>query len=433
MSSPQIQQVIADAEAGRPDAQFLMSQICMQNQDWAGMHRWLQKASASGISDANAELGQCYEKGRGVAPDVIEAARLYDVAVEAGSKMGAFNKAQLLHKSARGTEQQDLIRELLVSAAEAGVVLALRTIAYLALQSDSLPELARGCLTRAADAGDPVSCFNLGWNSLTGRFGEAAEGEANHWLQLAAKANYPLAATVLSTVAGDGARPATSTTEINFDAEFALYPKKERYERKEINAEPRIAVFDDVLDATDRAYLMFLSRPNLQRAAVIDPEGDESGMVSQVRTSKSTYIPFEHVDIISRYAELKIVVATGEDFGCSEPMSILSYAPGEYYRPHFDFFNPRLDVSRDFMQDGGQRMASAVTYLIAPSAGGGTSFPELGLTVPAIDGGTLWFRNCFADGEVDNRSLHAGDSVEAGEKWVVTKWFRERPTSYTKI
>jgi prolyl 4-hydroxylase len=45
----------------------------------------------------------------------------------------------------------------------------------------------------------------------------------------------------------------------------------------------------------------------------------------------------------------------------------------------------------------------------------------------------LWFRNCFADGQVDKRSLHAGDTVEAGEKWVVTKWFREEPTPYLEI
>jgi prolyl 4-hydroxylase len=85
------------------------------------------------------------------------------------------------------------------------------------------------------------------------------------------------------------------------------------------------------------------------------------------------------------------------------------------------------------MEDGGQRTASAVTYLAAPSKGGGTSFPNLDLTVPAAAGSTLWFRNCSADGQVDERSLHAGDTVEEGEKWVVTKWFREGPTRYLQL
>jgi prolyl 4-hydroxylase len=114
-------------------------------------------------------------------------------------------------------------------------------------------------------------------------------------------------------------------------------------------------------------------------------------------------------------------------------MSILRYAPGEYYRPHVDYFNPRLDVSKDFLQDGGQRTASAVTYLTAPTAGGGTSFPKLKVTVPPVAGGTLWFRNCLENGQIDERSLHAGDTVIDGEKWVVTKWFREKPTQYLQI
>jgi prolyl 4-hydroxylase len=71
-----------------------------------------------------------------------------------------------------------------------------------------------------------------------------------------------------------------------------------------------------------------------------------------------------------------------------------------------------------------------VTYLAVPEAGGGTSFPNLGLTVPPSFGGTLWFRNSDDNGTIDKRSLHAGDTVIAGNKWVVTKWFRERPTSY---
>ncbi len=114
-------------------------------------------------------------------------------------------------------------------------------------------------------------------------------------------------------------------------------------------------------------------------------------------------------------------------------MSVLQYAPGEYYRPHVDYFNPRLTAAQGFLQDGGQRTASAITYLTAPGAGGGTSFPKLNLTVPAITGNTLWFRNCLKDGQVDERSLHAGDTVEEGEKWVVNQWFRETATQYLQI
>jgi prolyl 4-hydroxylase len=171
----------------------------------------------------------------------------------------------------------------------------------------------------------------------------------------------------------------------------------------------------------------------MKRANVIDPGSQEGGMVSDVRTSMSTYLPFGMVDIISRYVESKIIRETGEDLACSEPMSILYYSPGEYYRPHVDYFNPKLKVSKALFEDGGQRMASAVTYLTAPSVGGGTSFPRLKLATQPDAGGSLWFRNCFPDGQVDDRTLHAGDTVDQGEKWIVTKWFRQRPTRYIEF
>ena len=200
-----------------------------------------------------------------------------------------------------------------------------------------------------------------------------------------------------------------------------------------LNDEPAIVVYENVLDNADCAYLVSLSRPYLRSSEVIDPVSERDGMQSAVRTSSGTYLPFQIVDFIARYIELKIVSATGESLENSEPMSILCYAPGQYYHPHFDYFDPKLPVTAGLLEDGGQRTASTVTYLAVPGAGGGTSFPDLDLSVPPSLGATLWFRNCHADGTIDPRSLHAGDTVERGSKWVVTKWFREQRTRYLEF
>lgn len=435
MTMPPIEQITSHAEAGQPEAQFLLSQICLQNGDLKGMAHWLTEACSSGHAEALGALGNCFEKGRGFASDMTAAQAHYDQAISAGSKMAAFHKAQLLHKSSLADDSADLIRALLIEAAKAGIVPALRTVGFLAAQQNSSRDLAVSCLRLAASIGDPVSSFNLGWCLMNGRFGAPAVPEATHWLQQAELADYPLAAELLGTLspAPSEAPPPATVDDIDFTVDFPLFPSEKSAEEQTYSTDPEISVFNDVLDAMDCSYLIFVARPYLQRAAVIDPVGDKSGMISQVRTNQSTYIPFELVDIISRYAELKITKETGENISHSEPMSILCYGPGEYYRPHFDFFNPNLDASKELMEDGGQRVASAVSYLRAPSKGGGTSFPELNLTVPAENGATLWFRNCLANGDIDKRSLHAGDDVEAGQKWVVTKWFRERPTQYLQI
>jgi TPR repeat protein len=393
------QQIARDAEAGRPDAQFLLSQICMQNGDTRSMMLWLRRAIDSGVPDALGALGRCYENGHGVQRDMAAALQHYERAVASGSKVAAFDNAQLLHKSRQGAVSSDEVYGLLVTAAKANVTPAFRVLGYVAMQHESTRGLAIDCLRRAADSGDSVANFML--ESLDDEHAPRQAG--------------------------------ASRDSIDFPQSLSMFPDVRPVDYQQMNDDPPIMVFKDVLDPVDRAYLMFLSEPSLSRAHVIDPDGDKSGMVSKVRTNQTTYIPFEVVDIIGRYIEMKIINATGEDLLSSEPMSILKYAPGEYYRPHLDYFDPKLAVSSTFMEDGGQRTASAVTYLTAPSKGGGTSFPNLDLTVPAAAGSTLWFRNCSADGQVDERSLHAGDTVEEGEKWVVTKWFREGPTRYLQL
>ena len=435
MPTPQIQQIRADAEAGKPEAQFLLSQICRQNKDLDGMVQWLLQANAKGLPDAMDALGHCYELGRGLPRDLPAALEQYDRAVGAGSNFAAFHKAQLLYKSRQGADQAKLIYELLVKAAQADVVAALRAIGFLAMQSETSRSLAIECLRRAAVRGDPASSFNLGWCLLQAKSSDKAEQEATHWLQRAATANYPFADTMLASLQGVGSSTEAQIREgkISFGAPFALFPESQGVDEQVFSEDPPISLYKDVLNIVDCAYLIFFARPFMKRASVIDPEGDTSGMVSDVRTSMSTYLPIEIVDIIGRYVELKIIRETGEDLQTSEPMSILYYSPGEYYRPHVDYFNPKLTASEQFLADGGQRTASAVTYLTAPSAGGSTSFPRLNLTVPAVTGSTLWFRNSFEDGQIDERTVHAGDTVEAGEKWVVTKWFRQKPTQYLEI
>lgn len=225
--SPQHKQILADAEAGRPDAQFLLSQVCLQNGDIEGMLHWLHRACANGVPDAIAALGRCYEKGQGLKPNMVAAMEHYDRAVQAGSSIAAHEKAQLLYKSRQGGENSTLIRQLLVGAAEADVIPALRAVGYLAMQRESSRDLALDCLRRAAMCGDPVSSFMLGWCLLEGWCGGGARNEAVPWLQHAAGADYPFAERLLSSLQGMQVAPKAQLPEkkIQFGTAFALYPR----------------------------------------------------------------------------------------------------------------------------------------------------------------------------------------------------------------
>lgn len=428
----QIENILARAESGQPEAQFLLSQLCLQTGDADGHVRWLRCAYAQGYTDAIDAVGHCHETGLGFAQDFDLALQNYARAIEQGSALACYRKAELLYKSRRGRECEAEIRALLLRAAAADVLPALRAAGYLAVQYQGSQEFGLDCCRRAASLGDAPAAFMLGWCLLNrpGQDGERAAALVA--LQLAALARYPFADSLLASsgTATLAEVPDFGDARLGEAPAFPLFPEAKPAEHTVLNEDPPIALYSQVLDLVDCAYLIYLSQPRLQPAQVIDPGGDETGQVSGVRTNMETYLPFDSVDMIARYAELKIIRETGETLRDSEPMSILRYAPGQFYRPHVDYFNPRLPVSGKLLEDGGQRRASAITYLTTPAAGGTTSFPRLDLVVPSQAGNTLWFRNCDDAGEIDERSLHAGDPVDAGEKWVVTKWFREGSTSY---
>jgi prolyl 4-hydroxylase len=109
-----------------------------------------------------------------------------------------------------------------------------------------------------------------------------------------------------------------------------------------------------------------------------------------------------------------------------EGLQVLRYGPGARTEPHFDFLIPSNASNRASIARSGQRTSTLIVYLNDVAAGGETVFPEVGLNVSARQGNGLYFEYANSRGQVDRRSLHAGAPVAEGEKWVVTKWVRER-------
>jgi len=118
---------------------------------------------------------------------------------------------------------------------------------------------------------------------------------------------------------------------------------------------------------------------------------------------------------------------TGFPADHGEPFQVQRYNPGGLYRPHFDYFPPEQPGSASHMRVGGQRVATVILHLSEPVAGGATLFPNLGLRVYPVRGRALFFMNTLPTGAVDPRTLHGGEEVVDGVKWIATKWIRERP------
>lgn len=187
---------------------------------------------------------------------------------------------------------------------------------------------------------------------------------------------------------------------------------------------PRIQFFGGLLTAAECAELIELSRPKMARSGIVNPRTG-AFEANPVRTSSDTHFQRNENELIARI-ERRIAALTDHPAENGEPIQILHYAPGAEYRPHFDFFEPAFAGNEAVLSMGGQRVASLVIYLNDVEAGGATLFPKVGLEVLPRQGHGVYFAYTDENGELDRRTLHSGTPVIAGEKWIATKFFRQR-------
>jgi prolyl 4-hydroxylase len=183
---------------------------------------------------------------------------------------------------------------------------------------------------------------------------------------------------------------------------------------------PVVRVLENLLTTDECDALIGEAKPRLARALTVDVDGRHQ--VDHRRTSQGMFFAMGETPLVQRI-EQRIADLLAIPVNHGEGLQILHYQPGQEYEPHFDWFNPDQPGYSAVTARGGQRIASVVMYLNTPEEGGGTAFPRIGLTVTAMRGSAVY----FAYDTGDEASLHAGLPVLKGEKWIATKWLRERP------
>lgn len=189
-------------------------------------------------------------------------------------------------------------------------------------------------------------------------------------------------------------------------------------------AAPRVVVFGNLLSAAECDELIALARGRLRPSSVVNVATGEYDLHPH-RTSSGMHFARGENDLIRRI-ESRIAQLLEFPVSHGEPMQILHYPPGAQYRPHHDYFDPAHPGNDKVLAMGGQRIATLVMYLNDCAAGGATVFPQLGLEVLPQRGAAVYFTYVAASGALEPRLLHGGAPVAAGEKWIATKWLRER-------
>ena len=125
--------------------------------------------------------------------------------------------------------------------------------------------------------------------------------------------------------------------------------------------------------------------------------------------------------------ERRIAALTGLDPAHGEPLQGQRYAVGQEFKGHTDYFEPNgLDFHK-YCGVAGNRTWTVMVYLNEPEAGGATRFKAVDKIIQPETGKLVAWNNRRPDGSLNPATLHQGMKVRSGVKYVITKWFRERP------
>lgn len=188
------------------------------------------------------------------------------------------------------------------------------------------------------------------------------------------------------------------------------------------SASPYVVEFASLLSAAECEALMEEARPQLVRSLTVDTQtgGEE---LNPARTSQGMFFMRGETAVVRRVeARIARLLAWPQQNG--EGLQVLCYGPGNQYKPHYDYFDPTEPGTPAILARGGQRVATLIMYLQEPDEGGATVFPSLKLTVAPRRGHAVFFS--YPCAHPASQTLHGGEPVAKGEKWIATKWLRER-------
>ncbi len=186
--------------------------------------------------------------------------------------------------------------------------------------------------------------------------------------------------------------------------------------------QPRVVVLGGLLSDAECDALIAAASPRMARSLTVQTQtgGEE---LNPDRTSNGMFFNRGESDLVSRI-EARIARLIQWPVENGEGIQVLNYKPGAEYKAHYDYFDPAEPGTPTILRRGGQRVGTVVIYLNNPVRGGGTTFPDIGLEVVPQRGNAVFFS--YDRPSPSTRTLHGGAPVIEGEKWIATKWVRER-------
>ena len=192
-----------------------------------------------------------------------------------------------------------------------------------------------------------------------------------------------------------------------------------------LNVNPLVGILENFTDAQTSAAITEFASQKL-KVATVHING-ESVVKPNVRTGQLSWAKHGELPALDEM-RARIARILRIDAAYCEQIQLVKYTSSEQYVPHFDSFHFAADKYPANIRNQGQRFFTALLYLTQNYTGGSTSFPKLGLQIrPRLGRLLIWSNTILGGSQPHPNSLHGGDPVEDGEKWIATFWFRRPP------
>ena len=197
------------------------------------------------------------------------------------------------------------------------------------------------------------------------------------------------------------------------------FPNAKRVETDKIN----LNIIENFLDEKTCKHFIKIIRKRHYNSTITTADSEPD---KYFRTSKTCDMPQE--DPIVKALEAQMCNYLGIEMERSETTQGQYYKIGNEFKAHTDWFTRKSEEWTKFAAEKGQRTWTFMLYLNNIEEGGDTEYTDLNIVMKPKQGMGIIWNNMDVTGKELQDTIHWGKPPIKGEKFVITKWFREYGT-----
>lgn len=180
-----------------------------------------------------------------------------------------------------------------------------------------------------------------------------------------------------------------------------------------------ITVIENFLTPDECKYFIdLIDRDN--KPSGVTTQDESRTTTSEYRTSSTCNFSASDEKVAALKSRISELVELPVEHG--EALQGQVYRVGQYFKRHTDFFEAGSYYNHCL--SSGNRVKTFMIYLNEDLEGGGTYFEKLDKTfTPTVGTALLW--EDMIDGKPNYDSMHEGQPVVSGSKYIITSWWRE--------